>query len=70
MIEFKMEKNKEENSLCKIVKNNKEIALTETELEALIFDIYKLRPDAFNTLPFNNEIKRLKREIEYLQEED
>ena len=69
--------NKEENSLCKIVKNDIEINLTEKELEDLISQIYKYRPDAFFMVEdykieiesLNEEIKNLEAEITNLREE-
>lgn len=78
MITFKEQMNKEKNSLCKIVKDGLlEVTLTEKELEDLVNQIYKYRPDAFSMInnckqqidDLDNENKELYDEIENLREE-
>lgn len=78
MITFKEQMNKEENSLCKIVKDSLlEVTLTEKELEDLVDQIYKYRPDVFYMINkykqqidnLDNENKELYDEIENLREE-
>lgn len=77
MVTFKEQINKEQNSLCKIVKDHVEINLTEKELEDLVNQIYKYRPDAFSMInrykqqidDLDNENKELYDEIENLREE-
>ena len=77
MIKFKLELNKEWNSLTKIIKDKNEFALTENELESLIEQVYNLRPDVFGNIErskdielntLKNELKDSQDTIDYLQD--
>ena len=72
MIKFKLELNKEQNSLVKIVKDNLlEVTLTENELESLIKQIYDLRPDVFQNISTekDDELSKVKEELEIANQE-
>lgn len=72
MIKFKLELNKEQNSLIKIIKDNLlEVTLTENELESLIKQIHNLRPDVFENINTEKdiELKKVNEELEDAKEE-
>ena len=72
MIKFKLELNKEQNSLVKIIKDNLlEVTLTENELESLVKQIHNLRPDVFENISTEKdiELKKVNEELEDAKEE-
>ena len=72
MVKFKLELNKEQNSLVKIIKDNLlEVTLTENELESLAKQIHNLRSDVFENITTEKDIElnKVNEELEYAKEE-
>ena len=71
MIDFKYCLDREHNALCKIIQEDKEIFLSENDLNNLITKIFNLRSDAFSDIlvSVSNDdlIKDLQEKLEYAE---
>lgn len=71
MVDFKYCLDREHNALCKIIQDDKEIFLSENDLNNLITKIFNLRSDAFSKIldSASNEdlIEDLQEKLEYAE---
>lgn len=69
MIDFKYCLDREHNALCKIIQEDKEIFLSENDLNNLITKIFNLRSDAFSDILSSVSNDDLIKDLQYRLEE-